>query len=374
MVDDATSSLLAEPNLSPGINAVGVRKVMYASFAAAECSFHDACVVWQIILRHAIELHGNMKDADVFRRPATDMHIDVNACIDGTRNVVNLIHGQSAGSPSTHLQSSSAHGRRSSIAKAPQVVARMLETNRVQILSRAFILIEVLSALDDELELTRLVTAHQAVQEAFKGESRVVESRKKPHTTGRKSTPDNNSQASDSACSTCSGLGSLCGFNAGRLKRGESHDACGTGFGAIPGSVHRSGPIGTISNSTCAGNSVGSGTCGSFGLAGRRSIKAISELTVGAMAVKKAAQRPHRAPSVSGASRMSDGRSSIGQSSAGDMFVSFEQRAFLRFILLLVCPMHTISSCLRHCTIVNVQFYATICRARRPVQGGRGIS
>jgi len=291
VLNTVVSSVSSEPELSVGIAGHVIRKTA---------------------LCHALEVHAAMIEVDAFSRPATDIQVDADAIADAAEKVVNLPQIHSPGMPPM-VQSGGLHGYRNFSMKAPQAGLRTTETNRVHVLSHALVLVRLMSALDDELELTRLMTAHQAVLEAFKSGGPSADPRQKCSTPGRKvSTPDHKRQLE--------GPIHCCSCIAGSRLRGESPDP--VPFSAVV--VGHSGAVSTGSGSSCGGLN-GSGLyCTGPGSSGgvhpasnRRSMKVSDPVaTVGGTA-KKALMRPQRAPSLSGTSRMSDGRSSVGQSASG---------------------------------------------------------
>ena len=116
---ELSESLLREPKLSDGIGLPAARKV---------------------VLKHALDLHAGLIELDAFRRPMTDMQVDADACIEASRQVVDLMQAEQAAgappppSPGAGGTSNPSQQRRGSVAnRTPQVLARMLESNRVQV-------------------------------------------------------------------------------------------------------------------------------------------------------------------------------------------------------------------------------------------------
>ena len=165
MLTELTSGIVSEPNLSAGIGLPAARKVML------QHALHTLHMLFtlrmlrplharKVVLRHALDLHANLVEADAFRRPATDMLIDADACIEAAHNVVDLMQAEQAngvpppspGGSSTAVSplANPSQGRRNSVdlgRRNPQVLARMLESNRLQVFTRTFMLVELLLAV-----------------------------------------------------------------------------------------------------------------------------------------------------------------------------------------------------------------------------------
>ena len=174
MLTELTSGIVSEPNLSAGIGLPAARKVMlqhalhtlhmlftlrmlrplHARKVMLRHALHTLHMLYtlrmlrplharKVVLRHALDLHANLVEADAFRRPATDMLIDADACIEAAHNVVDLMQAEQAngvpppspGGSSTAVSplANPSQGRRNSVdlgRRNPQVLARMLESNR----------------------------------------------------------------------------------------------------------------------------------------------------------------------------------------------------------------------------------------------------